>query len=118
VKLPGGKTIIIEALALDTIAVVKAMIDMRTGIARRQLRLTFAGSQLEDGCTVSECNILHESTLYATLRLSGGGKRGRQASRPPLAPATRATLEEQTSELEEELGTLCSGCSRRTRQRG
>ena len=71
VKTHLGKTLTIDVLPSSSIAEVKAIIFVSLHVPADQLRLIYAGKQLEEGRTLGDYDIQKESTLHMVIRLRG-----------------------------------------------
>ena len=68
VKAPGGKLITLDVESTDRIEDVKEKISDKEGIDVKQICLSFAGEELEDGNTLQDYSIQKDSTIHMTLR--------------------------------------------------
>ena len=69
----SGEILSIRVTGKHTVYDMKAEIEDQRGTPMDQLRLIYAGRQLEDGRTVDDYGIQADETIHLVLRLSGGG---------------------------------------------
>ena len=67
-----GKLITLDVDPADTIKTVKQKIQDKQGVPAELQRLVFAGSQLEEGRTLSDYDIQTDAMLHLVLCLRGG----------------------------------------------
>lgn len=67
-----GKTTTLEVTPNITVEIVKYLYQRAEAIPPDQVRLLFAGKQLENDLTLESYNISKDTTLHVCMRLSGG----------------------------------------------
>ena len=67
-KLTGGTITVSNVTGLTTVAQLKDLLVTETGVPASEMRLIFAGKQLEDDKTLGEYNIQKESTLHLVFK--------------------------------------------------
>jgi ubiquitin len=72
VKNLRGITFTLDVAPTDLIEYVRDRIQDKDGTPPEQQRIIFSGRQLENGRTLADYKIGHESTLHLVLRLRGG----------------------------------------------
>lgn len=68
VKLDVGKTITLDVEGTDLISEIRKMVFAKGGLPVFIQRLSYCGKPLEDDRTISDCNIVAETTLYEGVR--------------------------------------------------
>lgn len=67
-----GKTMTVDVSETENVAGLKRMISEREGIPAGEMRLIFAGKELNEERALSDYNIGKASTVHLVLRLRGG----------------------------------------------
>ncbi|CAL5222513.1 g4888 [Coccomyxa viridis] len=62
----------LDVNAEDTVQIVKEQIQSKQGVPVEEQRLIYAGRQLDDELTLSQCSVERDSTLHLVMRLRGG----------------------------------------------
>ena len=70
-----GATTVVDVEPSATVDELKEQLAAENDFEADELRILFAGRQLEDFETLEECGVEEDSTLHLDLRLLGGGKK-------------------------------------------
>lgn len=70
VKLIDGSNITLEVESSDTIEAVKEKIYDKTGIPTSQQKLRFGSKDLEEGRTLSDYEVMNDSTIFLLLKIA------------------------------------------------
>ena len=67
----SGDTLVLYVEPRDTIEGLKQSYQDKTGTPAHQMRLIFMGEMLDDGRTLSDCNIQRDATVHLIHHLRG-----------------------------------------------
>jgi ubiquitin len=74
IKTLTGATYSLDVQSNTTIHQLKEIIQDREGVPVEQQRIIYAGKELQAEHTLSDYNIIENSTLHLVLRLRGGAR--------------------------------------------
>jgi ubiquitin len=74
VKTLQGETTTLQVSPNETIAHVRSILEKKQGIKAEEIRLVYAGKQLEDDKTLNDYGVQADSTMHMLLRLKGGSE--------------------------------------------
>ena len=100
-----GRTQVFDVGSGDVdVAAVKRAVEERDGPPADEVRLTFAGRELDDEATLDECGVTRDATLAILLRLRGGmpkkgGKKGKKGKKGPKDLTPDRTMDWLIKEL-------------------
>lgn len=72
IKTLTGRTYTVDVVDTDTVEQLKAKIQEKEGIPKHEMRLIFAGKELNEQRALSDYNIQKDCTVHMVLRLRGG----------------------------------------------
>jgi len=72
VKTLTGKSYAVDITEADTVASLKNKLHEKEGIAQSEMRLIFAGKEMQEERALSDYNLQKASTVHMVLRLRGG----------------------------------------------
>lgn len=67
-----GRSIPVEIDLQEHVSALKEIVEVKEGIPPQQQRFLFAGRQLDDDKTLTECGVVEGSDLHLVLSLRGG----------------------------------------------
>lgn len=106
VKDLGNKTVTLSVTPDTTVLAVKEMLEVKLGIAAADLRVLFAGKQMEEKSTLADYNIQKGSTLQIAIELRGGG--GCYDLPGPEGLALQTAVQRSVGWVDPDLGNLVS----------
>jgi len=119
-----GKSRLCQVGLADEVSAVKRYVEDSDGVPADEFRLVYAGRDLQDNATLSDCGVQRDATLSVLLRLRGGmpkkGKGGKKGGKKKGgdAPAEDDGLEGQSvEELKGQIHDLKDGLKKEAEER-